>query len=224
MIVGFLGDVHGQVLNALGVLDRWQREKGVQFDLIIQVGDLGAWPDPARADQATQRFAQTDPGEFDFSRLFHLSDQEKKALAHLRQRFKTPVLFIRGNHEDAVWLDRLATERTPPILVDPVGLYQYIPDGTVLQVRDCTIGFAGGGDISDSAYSAKQPLSNHQPRQSRHPGYTQGRISLCTRQLARRVHQARKHSPSRLAILIGHVCRKVRPVRLRAALPNRRQP
>ena len=43
--------------------------------------------------------------------------------------------------------------RVSTILVDPVGLYQYIPDGTVLQVQGCTIGFAGGGDISDKAYS-----------------------------------------------------------------------
>jgi Icc-related predicted phosphoesterase len=144
--------LHGRVFHALGVVVRWQQESGKQLDLIVQVGDLGAWPDPARADEATKRFAQSDPGEFDFSRLLHLGEAERRALVALRQRLSTPVLFIAGNHEDEAWLEQLETGHTPPILVDPVGLYQYVPDGTVLDVQACTIGFAGGEDISDEAY------------------------------------------------------------------------
>jgi hypothetical protein len=105
VIAGFLGDVHGHVFHALGVLARWQKETGTPFDLIVQVGDLGVWPDPIHADEATLRFGRSDPGKFDFCRLLHLDGQAANSLREPRQRFRTPILFIRGNHEDQTWLD-----------------------------------------------------------------------------------------------------------------------
>jgi hypothetical protein len=152
VIVAFLGDVHGHVFHSLGVLVRWQQEHRRRLDLIVQVGDLGVWPDPARADRATRRFALTDPGEFDFSRLFHLGEDQAVVPSEARKRLGGPIWFIRGNHEDDAWLQQLEQKGTPPLLADPLGLYRYVPDGSVRQVGGCAFGFAGGADLSDEAF------------------------------------------------------------------------
>jgi len=47
------------------VLGRWQGETGRSIDLVLQVGDLGAFPD-ARVDRATNRHAARDHEERGF--------------------------------------------------------------------------------------------------------------------------------------------------------------
>ncbi|MDQ2744002.1 MAG: hypothetical protein M3Z66_17135, partial [Chloroflexota bacterium] len=69
MLIELLGDLHGRVFRALAVLDRWQRERNQTLDLIIQVGDVGVFPDPTHLDAATRRFAEEDPAELGFSKL-----------------------------------------------------------------------------------------------------------------------------------------------------------
>lgn len=44
MLIGFVGDVHGRVFHAIAALATWQVRTGKRFDLLIQVGDLGAYP------------------------------------------------------------------------------------------------------------------------------------------------------------------------------------
>ena len=63
MIIGFLGDVHGRVFHAVAVAATWQAATGQKFDLIIQAGDMGAYPDESRMDASTLRYLKSDPSE-----------------------------------------------------------------------------------------------------------------------------------------------------------------
>src|SRR5579872_6382190 len=57
------GDLHGRILPAFRLALAWQREHGERLDGLLQVGDLGWFPDPSRLDRATQRHAEKDPLE-----------------------------------------------------------------------------------------------------------------------------------------------------------------
>jgi predicted phosphodiesterase len=46
MKLGFVGDIHGKVFLALAVLTAWQIRNQCKLDLIFQVGDIGAYPNP----------------------------------------------------------------------------------------------------------------------------------------------------------------------------------
>ena len=54
------GDLHGRVLPAFRLAQAWSREHGVPLAGLLQVGDLGYFPDPSRFDQATRRHAEKD--------------------------------------------------------------------------------------------------------------------------------------------------------------------
>ena len=140
MLIGFLGDLHGRVFQALAVLTRWQLETGQKLDLIIQVGDLGVFPDLARLDEATRRFVERDPSEVDFNRLLTAEGGLAIALNYVRAQLRSPIYFIRGNHEDMDWLSQYATISA----VDPFDLFHYVPDGTHHQFGETTIAFLGG--------------------------------------------------------------------------------
>lgn len=145
MFIGFIGDTHGRVFHALAAVTTWQIQTGKQFDLLIQIGDLGAFPDIARLDPATNRYLAADPAEADFSRLLQAEGKYKEALAYLRDQIATPVYFIRGNHEDFAWLAQISAEKeTEVVCVDPFDLFYYVPDGTVLSFDGLRVGFLGG--------------------------------------------------------------------------------
>ena len=57
------GDLHGRILPAFRLAMAWEREHGVRLDGLLQVGDLGYFPDPTRLDKATARHAAADPLE-----------------------------------------------------------------------------------------------------------------------------------------------------------------
>src|SRR5687767_6471805 len=57
------GDLHGRVLPAFRLALAWQREHGERLDGLLQVGDLGWFPDATRLDKATKRHAERDPLE-----------------------------------------------------------------------------------------------------------------------------------------------------------------
>ena len=146
-----IGDVHGHIFHVLLLVALCQTERKEKYDLIIQVGDLGVWPDPDRADAATKRFAAMDPTEFDFQYLLRPNAIQRKFLSTVRRALNAPVLFIRGNHEDMQWLQE---HQTGPI--DDFGLFQYVADGAVVEREGMRIAFLGGIE------SAKNPA--HQLR------------------------------------------------------------
>src|SRR5438552_9514756 len=53
-----LGDLHGRVLPAFKLAQAWSREHGVHLAGLLQVGDLGYFPDSSRFDKATKRHAE----------------------------------------------------------------------------------------------------------------------------------------------------------------------
>jgi hypothetical protein len=73
----------------------------VRFDWVLHVGDFGVWPVPDRVDGATRRH----DGAGDFTAWF--AEQ---------RRAPRPTLFIKGNHEDFVWLDEQPSSEVLPDL------------------------------------------------------------------------------------------------------------
>lgn len=121
MNIAVFADLHGRVLLCFKLCARWERETGEKIDLILQAGDLGAYPDVSQLDRATINHAREDPTELGFSTDFavHKPDIEK-----ILAQTTCPMLFVRGNHEDHQWLDEL--EKNAPNAIFPVDVYQRI--------------------------------------------------------------------------------------------------
>ena len=134
-----IGDAHGRVFHLVLLSALCQKRRLETYDLIIQVGDMGVWPDTTKMDQATHKFSALDSTELDFSHLVNLGKDEEAFLKKVSSHIKCPVRFIRGNHEDQDWL----RNRTDGV-IDRLGVFKYIPDGTILESKGFTIGFLGG--------------------------------------------------------------------------------
>lgn len=104
---------------------RWQQQTGCALDAILQVGDMGAFPDHRRLDPATKKFARTDPDELGFL-PFLTETSDSRAL--LAPPDSPPIVFCRGNHEDFDYLSRFGA----PTALDPWGKLWYLPDRCVL--------------------------------------------------------------------------------------------
>ena len=147
MLIGFVGDVHGRVLTAMAAVATWQRRTGRPFDALIQVGDMGAYPDPQRTDAATQVHLALDPTEADFSRPLHAEGELAGRVRSVRERLAAPIHFLRGNHEDFAFLRGLAVDADAgTAAVDPFDVLRYVPDGCVLTFGDVTFAFLGGAE------------------------------------------------------------------------------
>lgn len=145
MLLGLIGDAHGRVFHAIAAAITWQVQSGQSFDCLIQVGDLGAFPDVNQIDPATYRHLAADQAEADFSRLLTAQGKRAEIVQALRTQFTTPIYFIRGNHEDFDWLKQLPVDPiTGTAAIDPFGFFHYVPDGTVLQFDTLQVAFLGG--------------------------------------------------------------------------------
>ena len=123
MYLAVAGDVHGHLALLYAILGRWQRESGRSFDLILQVGDLGAFASGSELDRATQRHARTDPEEMGF-RDFARPEPPRTLLDP-----RPPLVFIPGNHEDFDFLARHEARAG----ASPV--YPITPDGKIQALR-----------------------------------------------------------------------------------------
>jgi hypothetical protein len=117
--IAVFGDVHGQILLPFQLAARWQQETGQELDLLLQVGDLGIFPDLARLDRSTRRHSLSHPGVLGFLQHFMTYDP---AVAAILNETRCPLVFVRGNHEDHAWLDAL--EEKAPAPAFPVDVYQ----------------------------------------------------------------------------------------------------
>ena len=100
MLIGFVGDVHGLVYHAIALVTTWQRKSGKKLDFVVQVGDMGAYPELDRVDEAGRRHIALDPAQGDFSRLLQADGLRGERLRAVRDELAAPVHFLRGNHED----------------------------------------------------------------------------------------------------------------------------
>jgi hypothetical protein len=147
MKIAFLGDLHGRVFHALALVVAWQATMAEPLDLVIQVGDMGAFPNAEAMlkDEATRRYAAEDPGELDFCRLLQAEGTLAERLRSIRQRLRGPIYFLRGNHEDVSWLQGLSQQgQKQTVGVDPFDLFYYVTDGVILEHDGVKIAFFGG--------------------------------------------------------------------------------
>jgi predicted phosphodiesterase len=114
MLICAAGDIHGAMDRLYHDVVAFESLLGVNFDYVLHVGDFGIWPDPSRIDKATRHHE----GAGDFPTW--LND---------RRGTSRPTLFIKGNHEDFVWLD---SRHDPEVLP---GL-TYLRNGHTLEIRD----------------------------------------------------------------------------------------
>lgn len=130
--IAILGDTHGHLTLAYRILNRWQREERRQIDLILQVGDFGAFPTPYRMDKATKRFAENDPDELGFT-AYYLGEPEAEEIlgddAPEHRKIDADMIFIRGNHEDFMYLTELGGTDDGPVPVDPFEKICYLKSG-----------------------------------------------------------------------------------------------
>jgi Icc-related predicted phosphoesterase len=144
VLIAFVGDVHGRMFHALAALVMLQERLQRRFEFIVQVGDLG-FPDPARGDEASQRYLAVDPAEGDLGRFLQAAGALAGMLRRVRERLGEPVHFVRGNHEDFDWLRNLAVDpATGTASADRLDLLHYVPDGAVLDIDGFRIAFLGG--------------------------------------------------------------------------------
>lgn len=90
MILCAAGDIHGALDRMYADILAFEAALGRDFDWVLHVGDFGVWSDPGRIDKAARRH----DGAGDFP-------------AWLARRRAAPrnTVFIKGNHEDFLWLD-----------------------------------------------------------------------------------------------------------------------
>lgn len=147
MEIAFIGDVHGRVCHALSVLLVWQSERKRPFDLVVQVGDLGVFPDPRTGEVPYDRFEKWDPSVYDLARLILMDGVDATLPGRVREHLARPILVTPGNH-DEFEAHRSLDEEEPghPQPIDPHGIFEYVPDGFVHQDRYVRVGFCEAGD------------------------------------------------------------------------------
>ncbi len=129
------GDLHGRVLPAFRLAQAWSREHGVALDGLLQVGDLGYFPDPGRFDKATKRHAERDALE-DGVRLVAQPSAEADAVFE-GEPCPGALWFTAGNHEDYELLKELeggAGRGADSFVADAHGNLRCIRDGHVAEL------------------------------------------------------------------------------------------
>ena len=144
------GDIHGRVALMLTLARLWEQHTGLRLSGILQVGDMGAFPDPSRLDDSTARMARDDADELGFASYCVPTEEGER---YLGGRGVPVTAFIRGNHEDFEYLARF----TEPEAVDPWHRLWYVPDGAVLELEreGRVIRVAGFGGISPRDEASK---------------------------------------------------------------------
>jgi hypothetical protein len=126
MLVCAAGDCHGKLSALYDGVQRLECEVGQEVDLVLQVGDLGVWPDPKCLDVATR--AHGGAGEF----------QDWYLAARPVPR---KTIFIAGNHEDFRFLQTHPGQELLPGLT-------FLPWGETIEIagetRSLKIGGIGG--------------------------------------------------------------------------------
>lgn len=113
MLLCAAGDVHGAIDRMYEDVLAFERALGKDFEWVLHVGDFGVWPDPDRIDRATRTHGAGDFGAW-------LTD---------RRAAPRRTVFIKGNHEDFLWLDAQHTSEVLP------GIF-YLRNGRTLNLGE----------------------------------------------------------------------------------------
>ena len=144
MLICAAGDIHGAMDRLYHDVLAFEASLGLRFDYVLHVGDFGIWPEPSRIDKATRHH----DGAGDFP-----------AWLRENRRAPRPTLFIKGNHEDFVWLD---SRQDPEVLP---GL-TYLANGCTLDIRG-----EGADTIRVGGVGGCYGPSDYQRRSDRLQGY-----------------------------------------------------
>lgn len=144
MLVAAAGDCHGQLSLLYEGVETLEQEMERPVDLVLQVGDLGVWPDPARIDKAAQH--RLGAGEF---------------ASWLERNEPVPrrTVFIAGNHEDFDFLDARETDEILPGLT-------FLASGQAVDVdvNGDTLRIGGVGGCFGPSDFEKEELSGRRRR------------------------------------------------------------
>ncbi|QJW96743.1 metallophosphoesterase family protein [Frigoriglobus tundricola] len=126
------GDLHGRILPAFRFAAYWTKRTGREVAALLQVGDLGYFPDVSRMDKATLRHAKGDPlelGALDVATRTSAADRVFDDDPHC----PPGLWFTAGNHEDFDELERYAqaSGRQSDFAVDAYCRVRGIKDGAV---------------------------------------------------------------------------------------------
>jgi hypothetical protein len=150
MKAALFADVHGKLLLPFKLAALYQQETGHQLDVILQCGDLGAYPHLETLDKATLRHAARDRDELGFHDDFAT---DKPAIRHFLEELGLRMFCVRGNHEDHDYLDRLEAQHpTEPLFpIDVYGRVWMCKTGWPQHFRTATdeLSFVGIGRIGD---------------------------------------------------------------------------
>src|SRR5206468_4079198 len=92
------GDLHGRVLPAFKLAQAWSREHGVALASLLQVGDLGDFPDANRQGKAAKRPAAKDALAGGVRLVAQPSPEADAVFAD--ELCPGAMWFTAGNHED----------------------------------------------------------------------------------------------------------------------------
>lgn len=121
--VGVFGDIHGRIALMYTLAALWEAHTHKRLAALLQVGDMGAFPSMDRLDRATAAHAKRDTDELGFQQFCVPTEEGARYL----ERSDAPeTFFIRGNHEDFVYLQQFRSLSA----VDPWQKIHFLPDGT----------------------------------------------------------------------------------------------
>lgn len=143
-------DIHGKFLLPFKLCDRWQKTFDQKIDLILQCGDMGAFPDLGKLDKATIKYAKKDRDELGFLDDFV---EKKPEIDAFLTELDLSMICVRGNHEDHEFLDRLEAD-VPDSPNFPIDAYERVwlcKSGWEQQFKkeEETLSFVGVGRIGD---------------------------------------------------------------------------
>ena len=152
------GDLHGRVLPAFRLALSWGRDHATQVAGILQVGDLGYFPDTSRLDKATKRHAEKDPMELGVQLVTEPSRQADAVFS--AEDVPEALWFTLGNHEDYETLEpmRHGGPDSPTFVADAYGKLRCLRDGHVAEVSGgLHVGALWGIDDQAPKARAKAP-------------------------------------------------------------------
>src|SRR6478609_3529010 len=102
--VAIFSDIHGKILLPFKLVDLYQKETGHTVDLILQCGDMGAYPHLENLDKATLKHAKNDRDEFGFHDDFVKADP---VIQQFLNDLDIDMVCVSGNHEDHDYIDSI---------------------------------------------------------------------------------------------------------------------
>jgi Icc-related predicted phosphoesterase len=150
MRIAIFADIHGKILLPFKLADLYQNETGKSIDLILQCGDIGAFPNLNNLDKATIRHAKKDRDELGFHDDFRIENAKIRAFL---ERLDLDMICVRGNHEDHDFLNDLERQHIGESRF-PIDIYKRVFVCKSAEIQKFTknkesLSFVGIGRIGD---------------------------------------------------------------------------